>query len=91
MANAKPIALMLEEMKDYRCEECGANMVLRWSRANQRWFYGCGRFSKCTNTFDADQKTGAPIPNRGRPERLRDKYEVASFWEGLQQEDERFA
>ena len=56
------------EVRDLPCVECGALMRCKWSKRYSRWFYGCTKWPGCQHTFDADQKTGAPLPGQdGRP------------------------
>lgn len=52
-----------------QCQGCAeALMKLKWSRRYTRWFYGCAKYPACSHTFDAEQKTGAPLPGSdGRP------------------------
>lgn len=56
------------EVKNHRCEECGAFMLLRWSGRRTQWFYGCSTFPDCYNTFNAHPKTGAPQPGQNPPD-----------------------
>jgi ssDNA-binding Zn-finger/Zn-ribbon topoisomerase 1 len=46
-----------------KCKQCGKAIPLKWSASLGRLFYGCEGWPNCNVSFDADQSTGAPLPN----------------------------
>src|SRR6185312_12086661 len=55
-----PVAIPAEAVTDHPCEKCGHPMKIRRS-GEGNWFYGCSKWPDCHFTFDADQRSGAPI------------------------------
>ena len=74
----------------YRCEKCGAKMVLRHS-AKYGFFLGCIQFPNCRSTLNCDVVDGQPVvkPNQKKkelvpgvkcPECGAGMYESAGMW-----------
>jgi DNA topoisomerase-1 len=49
------------QLTDYKCEECGSQMMKRWGRNG--WFLGCSTYPKCKSTRSLP--LGVPCPKCG--------------------------
>ncbi len=59
----KAVQEVKKEIADFKCELCGADMVLRQGRYGD--FYACSNYPKCKNTKTKNGMTGIKCPDCG--------------------------